>query len=190
MNNIILFGPPGSGKGTQAVRLAEALNLCHISTGDLLRKEKADKTPLGLEAKKYMEAGEYVPDNVVIGMIDNKLQELASKVDGFIFDGFPRTEPQAVALDELLEKRSTSIAKVLALEVGEEEIVKRILKRGETSGRVDDNNEETIRNRFNVYINQTAQLADYYSAQGKFTSIKGEGDIDAIFAALKSEVLA
>ncbi len=190
MNNIILFGPPGSGKGTQAVQLADALNLCHISTGDLLRSEKKAGTPLGLKAKSYMDKGELVPDSVVIGMIGNKLDELASKVDGFIFDGFPRTAPQAKALDELLEEKNTSIAKVIALEVSEEEIVKRILKRGETSGRADDNSEETIRNRFSVYTNQTAPLADYYMAQDKFISIKGEGDIDTIFNALKSAVLA
>jgi len=190
MNNIILFGPPGSGKGTQAVQLAETLNLCHISTGDLLRSEKKAETPLGLEAKAYMDKGELVPDSVVIGMIGNKLDELASKVDGFIFDGFPRTAPQAKALDELLEEKSTTIAKVIALEVTEEEIVKRILKRGETSGRADDNSVETIKNRFSVYTNQTPPIADYYAAQNKFVSIKGEGDIDTIFNALKSAVLA
>lgn len=188
MNNIILFGPPGSGKGTQAVKLAEALNLCHISTGDLLRSEKAAGTQLGLEAKSYMDKGELVPDSVVIGMIGNKLDELANKVDGFIFDGFPRTAPQAEALDNLLEEKTTKIAKVLALEVTEEEIVKRILARGETSGRADDNDEATIRNRFQVYLNQTAPLAEYYKGQNKFVSIKGEGSIDDIFAALQQAV--
>lgn len=188
MNNIILFGPPGSGKGTQAVKLAEELNLCHVSTGDLLRSEKAAGTKLGLEAKGYMDKGELVPDSVVIGMIGNKLDELASKVDGFIFDGFPRTAPQAEALDALLEEKKTKIAKVLALEVTEEEIVKRILARGATSGRADDNDEATIRNRFQVYLNQTAPLAQYYEAQDKFVSIKGEGSIDDIFGALKQVV--
>ncbi len=188
MNNIILFGPPGSGKGTQAVQLAESFNLCHISTGDLLRSEKAAGTPLGLEAKAFMDKGELVPDSVVIGMIGNKLDELASKVDGFIFDGFPRTKPQAEALDKLLESKSTNISKVLALDVSEEEIVARILNRGITSGRADDNSEETIRNRFNVYLNQTAPLAEFYKAQDKFTSIAGEGSIDEIFNALKNAV--
>ena len=188
MNNIILFGPPGSGKGTQAVKLAEELNLCHISTGDLLRSEKAAGTKLGLEAKAFMEAGELVPDSVVIGMIGNKLDELSDKVDGFIFDGFPRTAPQAEALDALLEQKQTKIARVLALEVTEEEIVTRILARGATSGRADDNNEATIRNRFQVYLNQTAPLAEYYKGQDKFVSIKGEGSIDDIFGALKAAI--
>ena len=188
MKNIILFGPPGSGKGTQAVQLAGTFNLCHISTGDLLRSEKAAGTPLGLKAQAYMDKGEYVPDEVVIGMIGNKLDELAAKVNGFIFDGFPRTKPQAIALDQLLESKDTKISKVLALDVNEEEIVKRILDRGKTSGRADDNSEETIRNRYQVYINQTAPLEEIYKAQHKFVSIAGEGSIVEIFNALKNAI--
>ncbi len=190
MNNLILFGPPGSGKGTQAVQLAETFNLCHVSTGDLLRSEKATGTKLGLEAKAFMDKGELVPDEVVIGMIGNKLDELSSKVDGFIFDGFPRTAPQAEALDNLLKGKKTKISRVLALEVSEEEIVKRILARGATSGRADDNDEATIRNRFQVYLNQTAPLAEYYKNQDKFVSIEGEGSIDDIFSSLKKAVVA
>lgn len=188
MNNIILFGPPGSGKGTQAVLLAESLNLCHISTGDLLRSEKQAGTPLGLKAMEYMDKGELVPDSVVIGMIGNKLDELAGQVDGIIFDGFPRTRPQAEALDNLLEEKGTSIAQVIALEVTEEEIVKRILLRGKDSGRADDTSEETIRNRFRVYLEQTAPLAEYYKEAGKFTTVPGEGSIDDIFQALKKAI--
>lgn len=188
MNNIILFGPPGSGKGTQAVRLAEELNLFHLSTGDLLRSEKKAGTPLGKKAQEYMDKGELVPDSVVIGMIGNKLDELSNEVQGFIFDGFPRTRPQAEALDELLCEKSTSISKVLALEVSEEEIVKRILLRGKDSGRADDLDESTVRNRFRVYLNQTAPLAEYYKEQDKFVSIPGEGSIDEIFDALVSAI--
>ncbi|MCP4089317.1 MAG: adenylate kinase [Gammaproteobacteria bacterium] len=188
MNNIILFGPPGSGKGTQAIKLAESFNLFHLSTGDLLRSEKKAGTPLGLEAKKFMDGGNLVPDEVVIGMIGNKLDELADKVEGFIFDGFPRTRPQAEALDALLKEKDTKISKVLALEVSEEEIVQRILLRGKDSGRADDMNEETIRNRFNVYLNQTAPLAEYYKKYDKFHTIPGEGGIDDIFLLLKQSV--
>lgn len=188
MNNIILFGPPGSGKGTQAVKLAETLNLCHLSTGDLFRHAISNNTKLGVEAKAYMDKGELVPDSVVIGMIEEKLEELSAKVDGFIFDGFPRTAPQAEALDALLEGRDTKIAKVLALEVSEEEIVKRILARGATSGRSDDNDESIIRNRFQVYLNQTAPLIKFYQAQEKAILIDGERSIDDVFESLMSSV--
>lgn len=190
MKNIILFGPPGSGKGTQAVELANALNLYHLSTGDLLRSEKKAETPLGLKAKEYMDKGELVPDDVVIGMIGNKLDELSGRVEGIIFDGFPRTRPQAEALDQLLHKKGTSIRKVIALDVSEEEIVKRILKRGVTSGRADDTDEATIRNRFNVYLEKTAPLADYYRATDKFHTVPGEGSIEDIFQLLKQSVEA
>jgi adenylate kinase len=188
MKNIILFGPPGSGKGTQAVELGKSLNLFHLSTGDLLRNEKKAGTPLGQKAQEFMDKGELVPDEVVIGMIGNKLDELSGSVNGIIFDGFPRTRPQAEALDHLLSERGTKIYKVLALDVSEEEIVKRILLRGETSGRADDMNEETVRNRFNVYLNQTAPLADYYKATDKFHTVPGEGSVDDIYLLLKQSI--
>lgn len=184
MLNLILFGPPGSGKGTQAEKLRDKYNLLHISTGDLLRAELKNETPLGMEAKKYMDKGELVPDTVVIGMIGNTIDENAGKVKGIIFDGFPRTQPQADALDKLLAEKGTSISNVVALEVEEEEIVQRILKRAETSGRADDKDENTIRNRFNVYLRDTAPVADHYKAQGKYTGIHGIGTIDGIFDAL------
>ncbi len=188
MLNLILFGPPGCGKGTQAIKLAEEFQLLHISTGDLLRNEVKTETPLGVEAKKFMDKGEYVPDEVMIGMISNKIDEFAGKVKGIIFDGFPRTTPQAEALDKLLEFKNTSIKKVIALEVEEEEIVERILLRGKTSGRSDDNDEATIRKRFNIYQKETAPVAALYAAKNLFTSIKGIGEIDEIFELLKAEI--
>lgn len=188
MLNLILFGPPGCGKGTQAIKLAEEFQLLHISTGDLLRNEVKTETPLGVEAKKFMDKGEYVPDEVMIGMISNKIDEFAGKVKGIIFDGFPRTTPQAEALDKLLEFKNTSIKKVIALEVEEEEIVERILLRGKTSGRSDDNDEATIRKRFNIYQKETAPVAALYAAKDLFTSIKGIGEIDEIFELLKAEI--
>jgi len=188
MLNLILFGPPGSGKGTQAEKLRDQYHLLHISTGDLLRAELKNETPLGLEAKKYMDKGELVPDTVMIGMIGNKIDEFAGKVKGIIFDGFPRTHPQADALDSLLKEKHTAISRVIALEVEEEEIVQRILKRGASSGRVDDKDEATIRNRFNVYLRDTAPLADYYQQQHKFVTVEGIGTIDEIFSGLCLEV--
>ncbi|MCB0511304.1 MAG: adenylate kinase [Bacteroidetes bacterium] len=188
MINLILFGPPGSGKGTQAVKLAEHFNLLHISTGDLFRNEIKNETPLGLEAKSYISKGELVPDEVTIGMLSNKVDENIGKVDGFIFDGFPRTEPQAEALDKLLTLKNTEITKVLALDVSEEEIVGRILERAKTSGRTDDADETVIRNRFNIYLNETAQVADHYKKVDKFVALNGVGTIESIFEALKAEI--
>lgn len=188
MINLILFGPPGSGKGTQAVMIAEKFNLLHISTGDLLRAEMKEETPLGMEAKKYIEKGELVPDEVVIGMISSKIDEFVGKVKGIIFDGFPRTEAQAEALDKLLDFKKAAITKVLSLEVTEEEIVKRILERGKTSGRADDNSEATIRNRFQVYLKETQPIASRYIKQKKYIALKGEGSIDEIFKALCQKI--
>ncbi|MEZ5053723.1 MAG: adenylate kinase [Chitinophagales bacterium] len=190
MINLILFGPPGSGKGTQAVKIAEAFNLYHISTGDLFRNEISNETPLGLEAKKYMTKGELVPDEVTIGMLSNKLDEQAGKVNGFIFDGFPRTEPQAEALDKLLDLKNTSISLVLALEVGEDEITHRILERAKKSEnpRADDLDENIIRNRFQVYLKQTAQVADHYKKADKFIALNGIGTIEEIFENLSAEI--
>ena len=183
MFNIILFGPPGSGKGTQSERIVEKYGLIHLSTGNLLRHEIAEKTPLGLEAKNLMDKGQLVPDEVVIGMIDTCLEKHADS-KGFLFDGFPRTVAQAEALDKLLALRKTSICKVLALDVSEEELVKRLIKRGETSGRSDDTDENIIRKRYTVYKNDTEPVAEYYKEQDKLERIQGEGSVDEIFSAL------
>lgn len=188
MINLILFGPPGSGKGTQAAMLADHFNLLHISTGDLFRSEMKRETPLGIEAKKYMEKGELVPDEVTIGMLSNKLDEYAGKVKGFIFDGFPRTQPQAEALDKLLELKNTSISIVLALDVPEEEIVYRLLERGKVSGRSDDSKEEIIRNRFQVYLKETSTVSKHYKRSRKFVELNGVGSIDDIFNSLKTAI--
>lgn len=187
MFNIILFGPPGSGKGTQSDRLVEKFGLIHLSTGNLLRQEISDRTPLGLEARSFMDKGQLVPDEVVIGMIDSCLEK-HSDAKGFLFDGFPRTVAQAQALDKLLALRKSSISKVLALEVSEQELLKRLLKRGETSGRSDDTNESIIRNRYAVYTNETAPVADHYQQLGKLETIKGEGSVDDIFHALSQAI--
>ncbi len=183
MFNLILFGPPGSGKGTQSEKLVEKYGLVHLSTGNLLREEIAQKTPLGLEAKSFMDKGQLVPDEVVIGMVDSYFDK-HKDARGFLFDGFPRTVAQSVALDKLLELKKTEIHAVLALEVTEEELVKRLLNRGKTSGRSDDTNEEVIRKRFAVYSNETTPVAEHYKKAKKFQSIKGEGSVDEIFAAI------
>lgn len=185
MFNIILFGPPGSGKGTQSDKIVAKYGLVHLSTGNLLRQEIQDKTPLGLEAKSFMDKGQLVPDEVVIGMIDSCLEKHAG-AKGFLFDGFPRTVAQAEALDRLLSLRKSAICKVLALEVSEEELVKRLLKRGETSGRSDDTNESIIRNRYAVYTRETSPVADHYKNMGKLEVVKGEGSVDDIFRALST----
>ena len=187
MFNLILFGPPGSGKGTQSERLVDKYGLVHLSTGNLLREEIAQKTPLGLEAKSFIDKGQLVPDEVVIGMVDSYFDK-HKDARGFLFDGFPRTLPQAIALDKLLELKKTEIASVLALDVSEEELVKRLLERGKTSGRSDDTNEDVIRKRFSVYVNETSPVADHYKKSRKFQSIKGEGSVDEIFSALGEAV--
>lgn len=187
MFNLILFGPPGSGKGTQSEKLIAKYGLKHLSTGDLLRSEIAGQTPLGVEAKKIMDKGQLVPDEVVIGMISSALDNNPA-AKGFLFDGFPRTAAQAEALDKLLELKNTSIAAMLALEVTEEELVKRLLKRGETSGRSDDTNETVIRARITEYKNKTTVVADYYEQFDKVVHVKGEGTVDDIFAALCKEI--
>lgn len=187
MFNLILFGPPGSGKGTQSEKLIAKYGLNHLSTGDLLRSEIAAKTPLGLEAKNIMDKGQLVPDEVVIGMISSAL-DANPTAKGFLFDGFPRTGAQAQALDNLLELKEASINVMLALDVSEEELVKRLLKRGETSGRSDDTNEHVIRARITEYHNKTAIVAEYYRQFNKVVLIKGEGSVDGIFAALSKEI--
>jgi len=187
MTNLILFGPPGSGKGTQAAFLIEKYSLIHISTGDLFRYEMSNDTPLGQEAKAYMANGELVPDSVTIGMLRNKVEKHPD-AKGFIFDGFPRTIPQAEALDALLISKGTEVAGLISLNVGEEEIVQRILLRGQSSGRADDNDEATVRKRIAVYKSETAPVFDYYAEKGKSYGINGLGTIDAIAERL-SEVV-
>jgi adenylate kinase len=187
MFNLILFGPPGSGKGTQSERLVDKYGLVHLSTGNLLREEIAQKTPLGLEAKSFMDKGQLVPDEVVIGMVDSYFDKHHDAL-GFLFDGFPRTVAQAIALDKLLELKKTEISSVLALDVSEEELVKRLLNRGKTSGRSDDTNEDVIRKRFTVYSNETTPVADHYRKARKFLAIKGEGTVDDIFSAISEAV--
>lgn len=187
MLNIVLFGPPGAGKGTQSEKLIEKFQLIHLSTGDLLRSEIAQQTELGMQAKLLMDKGELVPDAVVIGMIRSKLEH-NQQAKGFIFDGFPRTAAQAEALDKLLTEKNTSISCMLALEVDNEELTKRLLLRGMDSGRADDQNEEIIRNRIKEYNNKTAPLKEFYSAQSKFHAVNGIGSIDDIFGALCSEI--
>ena len=183
MLNLVLFGPPGAGKGTQSARLIAKHQLVHLSTGDILRGEIANGTPLGLEAKKLMDQGLLVPDEVVIGMISNKLDSNPA-AKGFIFDGFPRTQTQAAALDKLLQEKGTSITQMLALNVEDEELVRRILGRGQDSGRSDDNDPKIIRKRIEEYNAKTAPLINYYKAQNKFTAIEGVGTVDQIFAKL------
>jgi adenylate kinase len=187
MFNLILFGPPGSGKGTQSEKLILKYGLKHLSTGDLLRSEIAQQTALGLEAKKIMDKGQLVPDEVVIGMISSAL-DANPEARGFLFDGFPRTAAQAEALDKLLELKQTSIKVMLALEVTEEELVRRLLKRGETSDRSDDTNENVIRERIAVYHSKTSAVAHYYEKFNKVVMLKGEGTVDEIFSRLSTEI--
>ncbi len=187
MFNLILFGPPGSGKGTQSERLISKYGLKHLSTGDILRAEIAAQTPLGLAAKELMDNGQLVPDEVVIGMINSALDS-NPQAGGFLFDGFPRTVAQAEALDKLLAQKGTSIAVVLALQVDEEELVKRLMNRGLTSGRTDDTDENKIRVRFGEYQKKTMPVAEHYKNLDKLVEIKGEGDIDDIFQALSREI--
>jgi adenylate kinase len=188
MLNLVLFGPPGAGKGTQSENLINKYGLVHLSTGDILRTEIARGTDLGRKAKDIMDRGELVGDDIVIGMIESKLDE-NPHAKGFIFDGFPRTTAQAVALDDLLQKKGTGISGMLALEVDDEELTKRLLLRGKDSGRADDRDEPTIRRRIQEYNNKTLPLKNYYSEQGKFHSIAGIGSIDEIFKSLVDRIV-
>lgn len=184
---MILFGPPGSGKGTQSEKLIQRYGLKHLSTGDLLRNEISSNTPLGMAAKSFMDKGQLVPDEVVIEMIDSALEN-NPQAKGFLFDGFPRTTAQAEALDKLLMQRNAPIAMVLALQVSKEELVNRLKNRGLTSGRSDDTNEDIIRARIDEYEAKTAAVAEYYDQFGKVARIKGEGSIDDIFHILTDEI--
>jgi adenylate kinase len=180
MLNLVLFGPPGAGKGTQSHKLIEKYGLIHLSTGDLLRSQISQGTALGVEAKKLMDAGILVPDEIVIGMISHKLDE-SNGAKGFIFDGFPRTVAQADALDNLLKAKKSKISGMIALEVTDDELEHRLLLRGKDSGRPDDANPEVIRKRIKEYNDKTAPVAGFYKNQDKFKSINGIGSVDEIF---------
>lgn len=189
MLNLVLFGPPGAGKGTQSEKLINEYQLVHLSTGDILRGEVASQTALGIEAKKLMDQGLLVPDEVVIGMIEAKI-DANKNAKGFIFDGFPRTTAQAESLDKMLAKKGTSISLMLALEVEDGELIKRLLNRGLESGRADDQNESIIAKRINEYNTKTAPLKKFYTEQGKFHSINGIGSINEIFDSLSKVITA
>lgn len=179
MLNIVLFGPPGAGKGTQSERLIDKYGLIHLSTGDIFRSNIKGETDLGMLAKSYMDKGQLVPDEVTINMLKNVVSQHRD-AKGFIFDGFPRTNAQAEALDEFLSSQNTAISVMLALDVEEEELRERLRKRAEVSGRVDDADPNVIQNRINVYKNETAPVKAFYEAQNKFVSINGLGEIDEI----------
>ena len=187
MLNIVLFGPPGAGKGTQSEKLITEFNLAHLSTGDIFRANMSGGTDLGKLAKSYIDKGELVPDEVTIKMLQAEVEKRADAT-GFIFDGFPRTTAQAEALDAFLNKHDTSISLMIALIVPEDELVTRLLERGKDSGRADDSNEEVIRKRIKVYNDQTAVVADFYNQQNKYKSVNGVGTIDEIFDALCSVI--
>jgi adenylate kinase len=187
MFNLILFGPPGSGKGTQSDKLVAKYGLVHLSTGNLLREEIATKTPLGLQAMRFMDKGQLVPDEVVIGMVDSYFDKHKG-AKGFLFDGFPRTVAQTKALDKLLELKKTEISKVLILDVDEEELIKRLILRGKTSGRSDDADENILRSRQDVYKKETLPVAAWYSKAKKVTHVDGIGGVNEIFERLCSHI--
>jgi adenylate kinase len=179
MLHIVLLGPPGAGKGTQSTFLVERYQLVHLSTGDVFRANLAQQTPLGQLAKQYMDAGQLVPDSVTIDMLEGEVNR-HPHARGFIFDGFPRTEPQALALEAFLARRGEEVAAMVALEVPEEELRARLLKRAETSGRVDDADPAVIQRRIDVYNRETAPVADFYRAQGRYRGVDGVGTLEQI----------
>ena len=180
--NLVIFGPPGSGKGTQAMRLAEELDIVHLSTGDMLRAAVKNRTELGRKAESFMARGELVPDELIVGMIEEKV-DAGELSRGFILDGFPRTIPQAESLKSMFARHAIKLSKVIVLKVGDESIVNRLRKRAEIEGRSDDN-DETVRNRLKVYKNQTKPIEDYYRRESLVTEIKGEDTVDNIFKAI------
>lgn len=187
MLNLVLFGPPGAGKGTQSARLIDTYNLVHLSTGDIFRYNMKEGTELGVLAKSYIEKGALVPDEVTIAMLEAEVNG-NPEAKGFIFDGFPRTSAQAKALDTFLTSKGTAITAMLALEVEEQELISRLLERGKSSGRADDQNPEIIKNRIQVYESETAILKDYYAEQNKFVGIEGVGSIESITESLCSAI--
>jgi adenylate kinase len=187
MLNIVLFGPPGAGKGTQSEKIISKNELIHISTGDLFRKHIGENTELGTLAKSYMDKGNLVPDEVVIGMVEDKIQENLS-ANGFIFDGFPRTVNQAESLDTMLEKHGLAISGMIALEVPEHELRTRIKERSKTSGRVDDQDDDKVSNRIRVYNEETSPVADYYRSQNKFSAVDGVGSVNDIYDNINSVI--
>ncbi|NJC27254.1 adenylate kinase [Neolewinella antarctica] len=187
MYNLILFGPPGSGKGTQAAKLLAKHGFVHISTGDMFRYELSNNTPLGQEARSYMDKGDLVPDEVTVAMLRKRVEQNPG-VKGFIFDGFPRTDPQAVALNELMEEMGTQIDALILLEIDEGEVVKRILGRGATSGRADDLMEETIRTRFKNFLAYTTPVYEYYNKLGLAHKVNGMASIDEVGASVSAIV--
>tara|TARA_X000001036_G_scaffold95493_1_gene88173 strand:+ start:579 stop:1154 length:576 start_codon:yes stop_codon:yes gene_type:complete len=187
MLNIVLFGPPGAGKGTQSEKILKKYNLVHLSTGDLFRLNLNNETSLGLEAKKYMNKGDLVPDQIVISMVEDKINK-SSNVIGFVFDGFPRTINQAIALDNMLEKNNIPIKQMIALKVDENELIKRIKNRAKTSGREDDKSIDKINNRIQVYNQETKPVADYYKKYNKYSEFDGIGEINEIFLKLCSKI--
>jgi adenylate kinase len=187
MLNIVLFGPPGAGKGTQSAKLVEKFKLVHLSTGDVFRFNIKNGTDLGVLAKSYIDIGELVPDDVTIGMLRSEIEKFPN-AKGYIFDGFPRTVPQAKALEVLLQEKNAQVSLMLSLIVPEDELVRRLLERGKESGRSDDTDEKIIRNRISVYNEQTAVAAEFYQKQRKYAAINGLGNIDDIFSSLVFEI--
>lgn len=187
MINLILFGPPGSGKGTQAANLVDKYKLVHISTGDLFRYELSNDTPLGIKAKEFMSKGELVPDEITIGMLENKVNKHPNS-NGFIFDGFPRTIPQAEALENLMSSKGTGIDSLISLKVNKEEVVNRILERGKTSGRADDTDRSIVENRFTVYDNETRPVFEYFDKKGLSVEVDGMGKIDDVFERISAVI--
>ncbi|MDE6323032.1 MAG: adenylate kinase [Paramuribaculum sp.] len=187
MYNLVVFGAPGSGKGTQSARLIDEYGLYHISTGELLRDHIARQTELGLVADKYISQGHLIPDELMISILENTLDSNPETASGVIFDGFPRTIPQAEALNKMLDRRGAKVNAVIGLEVDDAELIERLLKRGQESGRSDDNL-ETINERLNVYNRQTAPLREFYINEGKYHGIKGSGSIDDIFNDIRTRL--
>lgn len=187
MLNIVLFGPPGAGKGTQSQKIIERYKLQHLATGDMLRAAIREKSPIGLEAQKYIDKGQLVPDEMVIDLIASEL-DLHHDIPGFVFDGFPRTTVQAAKLDELLTRKGHPITLMLVLEVAYNELIARLVNRGKESNRSDDQDEGIIRGRLDVYSKTTLPVMDYYKAQGKYRGVNGMGTIDEIFSRICSVI--